>query len=73
MPQNKIMGKYPNANVYNVSSAYKKIRFDGDNYVREGTDEIICESHSFEFGAIYELGRVINDAGIDFRVRHRPI
>jgi hypothetical protein len=61
-----ILGGSYTMKVYDVSAAYEKIRFDGDNYVDSETGKIICKSLCFGLGAIYELGRIIQRRHIKF-------
>jgi len=51
--------------IYDLSPMYDKYRFDGINYL-DNTDKIAFKANSFEFGVIYETGRIIRRKGIKF-------
>lgn len=45
---------------------YPLLRFDGTNYLHMETGEVIGEAGSFEFGCIFEIGRLLVENGIRF-------
>lgn len=53
--------------VMDISSLFSILRFNGTNYIIEGTDEIAGTSTSFEFGCIFEIGRLLYQRGICYK------
>ncbi len=50
----------------NLSPLYEKIKFDGIYYRDIYTNQVIQEVKNFEFGAIYEIGRLLLKKDINF-------
>lgn len=55
----------PNLSVYDISPLYHKIYFNGDSYIEKSTDRKICKT-KFEYGCIFEIGRIMNKYNISF-------
>lgn len=58
--------KGSNHKIYNMSALYDIIRFDGENYISKKTGEFITKAASFEFGCIFEIGRLLYENDVDF-------
>jgi hypothetical protein len=54
--------------IFDVSSLYSDISFDGTNFIKKEIDkiEIVWEDPVFELGVIYEIGRLIHENNISF-------
>jgi len=60
------VGKGTHNNIYDISALYDFMKFNGTYYVRSSDNSIICKANSFEFGCIFEIGRIIKDSNISF-------
>ena len=54
--------------IIDISPLYELLRFDGVNYLFQGTNKIVGEAASFEFGCIFEIGRLLHEKGIAFKM-----
>ena len=54
-----------NHGIYDISYLYDKIYYDGYSYRTIKGNKIIC-SALFEYGCLFEIGRIINKANISF-------
>jgi len=54
------------SNVFDISPLIDYMYFDGVNYNRKKDETTLFEAGSFEFGCIFELGRIIMDRRISF-------
>lgn len=52
--------------VIDLSFLYDKIEFDGQNYVSRIGKPEKCLAASFEFGVIFEIGRILYENDVDF-------
>jgi len=52
--------------VVNLAPLYELLIFDGTYYRLKRTEEIAGKALSFEFGCIFEIGRLLNERGIYF-------
>ena len=50
--------------IYDISELLDYMRFDGVYYRRIADDTIVCKANNFEFGCIFELGRIIMENNI---------
>nr|WP_314463360.1 DUF6710 family protein [uncultured Clostridium sp.] len=64
------VGQGTHNNIYDISALYDFMKFDGTYYVRISDNSIICKANSFEFGCIFEIGRIIKDNNISF-INHK--
>jgi len=55
--------------VHDISPLYDLIQFDGENFVKAGTNIVVGKPYSFEHGCIFELGRLIAEKNIEFTER----
>lgn len=60
------VGKNTHHNIYDISALYDFMYFDGYYYRHRRDDTILSVSNSFEFGAIFEIGRIIKENNIKF-------
>ncbi len=60
------VGQETHNNIYDISALYDFMKFDGTYYIRISDNSIICKANSFEFGCIFEIGRIIKDNNISF-------
>jgi hypothetical protein len=49
--------------VYDLSELFSLVRFDGTSFIRLSDGEEIAFVKDFEFGAIFEIGRLIHEKG----------
>lgn len=54
-----------NSSVYDISHLYNRIYFNGDSYIETSTNRKIYHT-KFEYGCMFEIGRIINKYGISF-------
>ncbi|MCL2016701.1 MAG: hypothetical protein FWG68_10700 [Defluviitaleaceae bacterium] len=52
--------------IYDMSELYTFMYFDGVFYRKKADNSIICGTKSFEFGAIFEIGRIVHEYDISF-------
>jgi len=52
--------------ILDISPLFELLRFDGTTYIIKETGEIAGKAMSFEFGCIFEIGRLLNERGICF-------
>lgn len=52
--------------IYDISHLYSKIYFDGTYYIDLQTKEIIGTAASFDFGCIFEIGRLMFENDISY-------
>jgi hypothetical protein len=52
--------------VFDISNLIRSIRFDGTHYRKIDDGSIVFEGANFDFGCIFEIGRVILDNNISF-------
>jgi hypothetical protein len=52
--------------ICDISPLYKVLRFDGENWCREKNGTPVTPAVCFEFGAIFEIGRLLMEKGISF-------
>lgn len=62
----KSQGTITAKEVYDITELYSRIYFDGIYYRQSADDEIICKAPSFEFGCVFEIGRLISHSKIRF-------
>ena len=55
----------PEGSILDLSPMYDSFRFDGENYL-DNDGKIAFAANSFEFGVIYEIGRIIHSKGVRF-------
>ena len=53
--------------VYDISGLYNMIFFDGIYYKWMETSDIIAKAANFEFGCIFEIGRLMHNLGVHFK------
>lgn len=53
--------------VVDISGLYDLLQFDGTNYLVAGSDVVAGTAMSFEFGCIFEIGRMLHEKGICFK------
>ena len=54
-----------NAKIYDISHLYSKLYFDGKYYRKNDTKEVIKPT-KFEYGCLFEIGRIISKYDISF-------
>jgi len=64
-------GKGTPNHIYDVSGLYDFIEFDGLNYVSRRDKSILFKANSFEFGCIFEIGRLVEEKHISFTSKRR--
>jgi hypothetical protein len=52
---------------YDISGLYTLLQFDGTDYLISGTDTVAGKAASFEFGCIFEIGRMLHEKGVMFK------
>jgi|GEM_PF-6040876 len=52
--------------IYDMSELYQFMSFDGTYYRKRADNSIICRAKSFDFGAIFEIGRIVKEYNISF-------
>ncbi len=57
-------GRIETDNVYDLSTLFPHVRFNGETFVRVSDDTVIQEALYFEFAAIFEVGRLMHERGI---------
>lgn len=55
----------PNAKIYDISHLYSKLYFDGEYYRKSDTRDIIKPTR-FEYGCLFEIGRIISKYDLSF-------
>lgn len=55
----------PNAKIYDISHLYSKLYFDGKYYRENDTKEVIKPTR-FEYGCLFEIGRIISKYELSF-------
>ena len=53
--------------IIDLSDTYDTIKFDGEYFINIESNEKICKPSFYEFGIIYEIGRLIKEKGINFK------
>jgi len=56
-----------NHSVHDISRLYPLLQFDGTDYLIAGSDVIAGKARSFEFGCIFEIGRMLHEKGVCFK------
>ncbi len=57
-------GQLTAKSVYDISGLLNHVYFDGVHYRRMDTDEVLSKALNFEFGAIFEIGRLMVKHGV---------
>ena len=52
--------------VFDISNLIRTIKFDGKHYRMISDDSVAFEGANFDFGCIFEIGRIILDNNISF-------
>lgn len=53
--------------IIDLSDTYDTIKFNGEYFINIESNEKICKPSFYEFGIIYEIGRLIKEKGITFK------
>lgn len=53
--------------IIDFSKLYEYLRFDGTNYILTETNTVAGRAKSFEFGCLFEIGRMMNECEIAFK------
>ncbi len=61
-----VIGKDMSHDIYDISNLYKHMWFDGIYYYKKSDNQKICKAKNFDFGCLFEVGRVIYDKGYCF-------
>ena len=57
-------GRLTTDRVYDLSTLFAHVRFDGNAFIRVHDGSIIQKTTEFEFAAIFEVGRLMHERGI---------
>lgn len=61
----KLAPKKSNVEIYDISHMFEKVYFDGNKYLNKKSGKSICKT-KFEYGCLFEIGRIINNYDISF-------
>ena len=53
--------------IIDLSDTYDTVKFDGEYFIDIERNKKICKPSFYEFGIIYEIGRLIKEKGITFK------
>jgi hypothetical protein len=59
-------GKVDRRRVMDASPLFGMIRFDGESWRRTGSGGFVVAAASFEFGCVFEIGRLLAENGLSF-------